>query len=72
MNYELIQYLEDNLKPQESYIIIKRFGLDDDKPMTLQALGTFFGVTREYIRQIQNRALNKIKKSKQDLLNIVD
>lgn len=45
-------------------IIKKRFGLEDDsKRMTLESIGQIYGITRERVRQIENFALQSIKKS---------
>lgn len=51
------------LSPRENEIINSRFGLNDKKPMTLDEIGRDFGVTRERIRQLQNMALEKMKKA---------
>ncbi|MDD5199525.1 MAG: RNA polymerase sigma factor RpoD/SigA [Terrimicrobiaceae bacterium] len=63
--------LLDVLDDRERKIINSRFGLDGQKPKTLEEVGEKFGVTRERIRQLQNialqkmrRALNKKEKSK--------
>jgi hypothetical protein len=57
---KLLKHLQD----RASQVIINRFGLDDDgKPMTLEAIGQRYGITRERVRQIENFALNAIKKS---------
>lgn len=40
-----------------------RFGLDGDDPQTLERIGKIFGVTRERIRQIEQKALNKLRKT---------
>jgi RNA polymerase primary sigma factor len=50
------------LKPREQEIIRKRFGMDDDTDHTLQQLADRFGVSRERIRQIQNQALDKLRR----------
>ncbi len=47
----------DNLKS----VIVLRFGLMDKKKQTLEQIGNSYGVTKECIRQIEKRALNKIK-----------
>jgi len=46
-----------------------RFGLDEDEEMTLENLGQRFGLTKERIRQIQEKALTKLRRkmSERDL-----
>lgn len=56
---ELLDVLDD----REHRIIDARFGLDGKKPMTLEEVGVEFGVTRERIRQLQNIALEKMRKA---------
>lgn len=51
------------LDERESKIIQTRFGLDGKTPMTLEEVGREFGVTRERIRQLQNIALDKMRKT---------
>lgn len=55
--------LLDTLDERETRIIGARFGLDGQKPLTLEEIGVEFGVTRERIRQLQNVALAKMRKS---------
>lgn len=55
--------LLDILDEREQRIIDARFGLDGQKPKTLEEVGLEFGVTRERIRQLQNVALAKMRKS---------
>lgn len=55
--------LMDVLDDRERRIINQRFGLDGQKPLTLEEVGEKFGVTRERIRQLQNIALNKLRKA---------
>jgi len=52
----------DALNPDERKVILLRFGLDGDEPQTLETIGKAFGVTRERIRQIEQKALNKLRK----------
>jgi len=49
------------LTPREEKIIKMRFGLDDDSEHTLQEVGQTFDVTRERIRQIETKALRKLR-----------
>jgi len=57
----VMEYL-DKLDKRERYILTKRFGLDGKGETTLEVIGAKFGVTRERIRQIQDRALRKLRK----------
>lgn len=58
---EQIQEILDDLTPREREILTMRFGLNDEIPHTLEEVGQKFNVTRERVRQIQQRALEKIK-----------
>ncbi len=49
------------LKPREQEILSLRFGLRDDAPQTLEAIGQGFGLTRERIRQIESEGLKKLR-----------
>ncbi|MDY7575398.1 RNA polymerase sigma factor RpoS [Actimicrobium sp. CCI2.3] len=51
------------LTDRQRLIIQRRFGLDDDDPVTLEALAAELGVTRERVRQIQQEALIKLKRA---------
>jgi len=62
MHGELEDLLEV-LNERESKIIDARFGLGGKTPMTLEEVGREFGVTRERIRQLQNIALDKMRKN---------
>lgn len=53
-----------NLNPRERLVLELRFGLNNNKILTLQAIADKCGITRERIRQIEARALNKIRASK--------
>jgi len=52
------------LSESEQSILTLRFGLDDTDPQTLDTIGKQFGVTRERIRQIEAKALDKLRKVK--------
>ena len=49
------------LKPNEQRILRLRFGFDGCEPQTLEEIGRLFGVTRERVRQIEVKALKKLK-----------
>lgn len=51
----------DTLSPRERKVLELRFGLEDGRNRTLEEVGKFFGVTRERIRQIEAKALRKLK-----------
>ena len=57
---ELMSVLK-SLTPREERVITLRFGLDDGRPRTLEELGKEFNVTRERIRQIEAKALRKLR-----------
>lgn len=58
---EQIKDILEDLTPREREILNMRFGLHDEIPHTLEEVGKKFNVTRERVRQIQQRALEKIK-----------
>lgn len=53
----------DTLGTDERKVIMMRFGLDGGDFQTLESIGKVFGVTRERIRQIEQKALNKLRKT---------
>lgn len=58
---EHIDVLLKDLKDREREVIILRFGLRDGHPRTLEEVGKIFSVTRERIRQIEAKALRKLR-----------
>lgn len=64
---EDIQRALEILNPREQKIIRMRFGLDDGTPRTLEEVGQEFGVTRERIRQIEAKALQKLREDPNNL-----
>ena len=60
---EDIKNMLDQLSQKERDVLILRFGLNNDgNKKTLDEIGTIYGVSRERIRQIENRAISKLKK----------
>jgi RNA polymerase primary sigma factor len=51
----------ESLTPREEKVLQLRFGLEDGRPRTLEEVGKVFGVTRERIRQIEAKALRKLR-----------
>ena len=51
----------DSLTPREEKVLRLRYGIDDGKPRTLEEVGKAFNVTRERIRQIEAKALRKLR-----------
>jgi RNA polymerase primary sigma factor len=51
----------ETLSPREKKVLMMRFGLEDGKPKTLEEVGKEFKVTRERIRQIEAKAIRKLK-----------
>lgn len=67
---EQIEELLEELTERERQVLELRFGLRDGRTRTLEEVGKYFDVTRERIRQIEGKALNKLKKSAKSLVNI--
>lgn len=66
---EQIEELLQSLTDRERQVLELRFGLKDGKTRTLEEVGKYFDVTRERIRQIEGKALVKLKKSAKILIN---
>lgn len=62
---EKLEEVLASLPPREANILRLRFGLDDGNPYTLEEVGQKFGLTRERIRQIEGRALRRLRHPKQ-------
>ena len=60
--YEMISGHFSNLSEVEMKILTLRFGLDDNEPQTLDVIGQQFGVTRERIRQVEAKSLEKLRR----------
>ena len=60
-NAEIIKSVFSTLPSREAEVLRLRFGIEEDKPMTLEEVGEKFGVTRERIRQIETKAMRKMR-----------
>ena len=58
---EKMQDVLQNLTERERKVLVLRFGLEDGHQRTLEEVGQEFGVTRERIRQIEAKALRKLR-----------
>jgi RNA polymerase primary sigma factor len=56
-----VEHAIETLSPSERRVLQLRFGLFDDQERTLEEIGKRLGVTRERIRQIESRALHKLR-----------
>ncbi|HSV56264.1 MAG TPA: RNA polymerase sigma factor RpoD, partial [Magnetospirillaceae bacterium] len=71
---EQIRSVLSTLPPREQEVLRMRFGLDDGYSLTLEEVGLYFNVTRERIRQIEAKALKKLRhfKRSQKLRDYMD
>ncbi|MEU6976296.1 MULTISPECIES: RNA polymerase sigma factor [unclassified Streptomyces] len=58
---EHLEAVLSTLGERERKVVQLRYGLDDGRPRTLEEIGQLFGVTRERIRQIESKTLNKLR-----------
>ncbi len=65
--HEQLAALMGSLTAREQEVLALRYGLHDGKIRTLEEVGAHFGVTRERIRQIEGKALSKLKKTAKPL-----
>ena len=64
--YNRVIEIINKLPEKEKYIIVHRFGLDSEKPQTLEEISLHIGRTKERVRQIQNDSIKKIRKILQE------
>jgi RNA polymerase primary sigma factor len=58
---EKVEEVLDTLPPREARILRLRFGLENGRTYTLEEVGAKFGLTRERIRQIESKALRRLR-----------
>lgn len=60
-NRQTLNAILNTLSEKEREVIILRFGINDNKPKTLEEVGSHFKITRERVRQIEAKALKKLR-----------
>ena len=60
----VVDVLNDTLTEQQRDVIVKRFGLSGNQPMSLEGVAKGYGVTKERIRQIETKAIVKLRHPK--------
>lgn len=63
--------MERCLSDREKYVVVKRYGLDGSVPMTLEEVGDTMSITRERVRQIEAKALRKLKNPRNKLHEVL-
>lgn len=58
-----VRFGMQTLSPRESQVLSSYYGFDDGKTLTLEEIGDQFGLTRERVRQIKDRAIRRLKKT---------
>ena len=61
---EHVRVVLKTIPPREQEVLKMRFGLEDGYPLTLEEVGLYFNVTRERIRQIEAKALRRLRHPK--------
>lgn len=59
---KLYEYIDSELNDREKQVIIMRYGLDGNKPITQREVASFLGVSRSYISRIETKALKTLRK----------
>ena len=62
----------EGLSERERQVLVMRFGLADGKPRTLEEVGVHFNVTRERIRQLETKALAKLRTKLEHVVGSAD
>lgn len=60
-NKAIVDKVFATLSPREADVLRKRFGFETDEPMTLEEVGNLYGASKEWIRQIENKAIRKLR-----------
>ena len=60
-NKQIVASILDTLGSREAEILKMRFGIDAEKAMTLEEVGDHYGLSKERIRQIENKAIRKLR-----------
>ena len=60
-NSQIINDVFNTIPEREAAILRMRFGINVEKPMTLEEVGNHYGLTRERIRQLENKAIRKLR-----------
>lgn len=67
---ELFDIIDKSLSPREKQVLIMRYGLRDNVPHTLDYIGNFYDLTRERVRQIEQKAMRKLSRMSTKLAKI--
>lgn len=59
---KLYEKMETTLKPREKEILILRFGLNNEKPLTQNEVAYIYGISRSYVSRIESKAISKLAK----------
>jgi RNA polymerase primary sigma factor len=60
-NRQIVEAVLSTLSSKEAEILRMRFGINQEKAMTLEEVGGHYGITKERIRQIENKAIRKLR-----------
>ena len=63
IEHQALHRMIKSIDGREAKILALRFGLDDEEPKTLSKIGEIIGLSRERVRQLEHRALQRLKEA---------
>lgn len=65
---DILKIIDELLTEREKAVVLMRFGFETERPMTLDEIAKYYGVTKERIRQIESKSIKKLRKKSWGIL----